>query len=53
MVVCQVKMSRASLSLNTDEEEGEEGEESDEGSETSTGEGGEAPKAEDNSKTKE
>tara|TARA_A100001011_G_scaffold65615_1_gene66580 strand:- start:1910 stop:2587 length:678 start_codon:yes stop_codon:yes gene_type:complete len=53
MVVCQVKMSRASLSLTTDEEEGEEGEESDEGSETSTGEGGEAPKAEDNSKTKE
>tara|TARA_E500000331_G_C17222846_1_gene698942 strand:- start:236 stop:913 length:678 start_codon:yes stop_codon:yes gene_type:complete len=53
MVVCQVKMSRASLSLSTDEEEGEEGEESDEGSETSTGEGGEAPKAEDNSKTKE
>ena len=53
MVVCQVKMSRASLSLSTDEEEGEEGEESDEGSEASTGEGGEAPKAEDNSKTKE
>jgi len=53
MVVCQVKMSRASLSLTTDEEGGEEGEESDEGSETSTGEGGEAPKAEDNSKTKE
>ena len=53
MVVCQVKMSRASLSLTTDEEGGEEGEESDEGSENSTGEGGEAPKAEDNSKTKE
>ena len=53
MVVCQVKMSRASLSLTTDEEGGEEEEESDEGSETSTGEGGEAPKAEDNSKTKE
>ena len=53
MVVCQVKMSRASLSLTTDEEGGEEGEESDEGSEASTGEGGEAPKAEDNSKTKE
>ena len=28
MVVCQVKMSRASLSLTTAEEEGEEGEES-------------------------
>ena len=52
MVVCQVKMSRASLSLSTDEEE-EDGEESSEGSETSTGEGGEAPKAEDNSETKE
>jgi len=51
MVICQVKMSRASLSLTTDEE-GEEGEESGEGSETSTGEGGEAPKAEDNSETK-
>ena len=33
MVVCQVKMSRASLSLATDEEEGEEGEEGDEGDE--------------------
>ena len=38
MVVCQVKMSRASLSLSTDEEgeegdEGEEGEESEEGAE--------------------
>ena len=53
MVVCQVKMSRASLSLSTDEEEEEDGEESSEGSETSTGEGGEAPKAEDNSETKE
>ena len=54
MVVCQVKMSRASLSLSTEEEEEEEdGEESSEGSETSTGEGGEAPKAEDNSETKE
>ena len=53
MVVCQVKMSRASLSLSTDEEEEEDGEESGEGSETSTGEGGEAPKAEDNSETKE
>ena len=52
MVVCQVKMSRASLSLSTDEEEDEDGEESSEGSETSTGEGGEAPKAEDNSETK-
>ena len=51
MVVCQVKMSRASLSLSTEEEE--DGEESSEGSETSTGEGGEAPKAEDNSKNKE
>ena len=51
MVVCQVKMSRASLSLSTEEEE--DGEESSEGSETSTGEGGEAPKAEDNSETKE
>ena len=53
MVVCQVKMSRASLSLSTEEEEEEDGEESSEGSETSTGEGGEAPKAEDNSETKE
>ena len=53
MVVCQVKMSRASLSLSTDEEEEEDGEESGDGSETSTGEGGEAPKAEDNSETKE
>ena len=40
MVVCQVKMSRASLSLSTEEEEEEEdGEESSEGSETSTGVG--------------
>ena len=53
MVVCQVKMSRASLSLSTDEEEEEDGEESGDGSETSTGEGGEAPKAEDNSETKD
>ena len=53
MVVCQVKMSRASLSLSTDEEEEEDGEESSEGSETSTSEGGGAPKAEDNSETKE
>ena len=52
MVVCQVKMSRASLSLSTDEEE-EDGEESGEGSETSTSEGGEAPKADVNSETKE
>ena len=53
MVVCQVKMSRASLSLSTEEEEEEDGEESGEGSETSAGEGGEAPKAEDSSETKE
>ena len=53
MVVCQVKMSRASLSLSTEQEEEEDGEESGEGSETSTSEGGEAPKAEDNSETKE
>ena len=53
MVVCQVKMSRASLSLSTDEEEEEDGEESGEGSETSTSEGGEAPKADVNSETKE
>ena len=37
MVVCQVKMSRASLSLTTDEEEGEEGEESVEGAEGDEG----------------
>ena len=36
MVVCQVKMSRASLSLSTDEE-GEEGEEGDEGEEGAEG----------------
>ena len=36
MVVCQVKMSRASLSLDT-EEEGEEGEEGDEGAEGAEG----------------
>ena len=53
MVVCQVKMSRASLSLSTEEEVEEDGEESGEGSETSTSEGGEASKAEDNSETKE
>ena len=40
MVVCQVKMSRAALSLSDGEEEGEEGEE------TEGGEEGEA-KAED------
>ena len=53
MVVCQVKMSRASLSLSTDDEEEEDGEESGEGSENSTGEGVETPKAEDNSESKE
>ena len=53
MVVCQVKMSRASLSLSTEEEVEEDGEESGEGSETSTSEGGEAPKADVNSETKE
>ena len=37
MVVCQVKMSRASLSLTTAEEEGEEGEESEEGAESTEG----------------
>ena len=39
MVVCQVKMSRASLSLSTDEEgeEGEEGEEVEEGAEGAEG----------------
>ena len=37
MVVCQVKMSRASLSLTTGEEEGEEGEESVEGAEGDEG----------------
>ena len=37
MVVCQVKMSRASLSLTTAEEEGEEGEESVEGAEGDEG----------------
>ena len=37
MVVCQVKMSRASLSLTTVEEEGEEGEEAEEGVESAEG----------------
>ena len=55
MVICQVKMSRASLSLSTDEEgeEGEEGAEGDEGGETSTSEGGDTPKTEENSEAKE
>ena len=47
MVVCQVKMSRASLSLTT-EEEGEEGEESEEGEEGAEGaEGAEKPENKD------
>ena len=37
MVVCQVKMSRASLSLTTTEEEDEEGEEGEEGAEGAEG----------------
>ena len=37
MVVCQVKMSRASLSLTTAEEEDEEGEEGEEGAEEAEG----------------
>ena len=49
MVICQVKMSRASLSLTTDEE-GEEGEEE---GDTSSSEGGDAPKAEGSSDSKE
>ena len=55
MVICQVKMSRASLSLSTDEEgeEGEEGSEGDEGGETSTSEGSDTPKTEENSEAKE
>ncbi len=55
MVICQVKMSRASLSLSTDEEgeEGEEGAEGDEGGETSTSEGSDTPKTEENSEAKE
>ena len=55
MVICQVKMSRASLSLSTDEEgeEGAEGDEGDEGGETSKSEGGDTPKTEENSEAKE
>ena len=58
MVICQVKMSRASLSLSTDEEgeegeEDEEGAEGSEGSETSTSEGGDTPKTEEKSEAKE
>ena len=58
MVICQVKMSRASLSLSTDEEgeeggEGEEGAEGSEGSETSSSEGADTPKTEENSEAKE
>ena len=54
MVICQVKMSRASLSLSTDEEgeEVEEGSEGDEGGESSTGEGGDTQKTEENSEAK-
>ena len=58
MVICQVKMSRASLSLETSEE-GEEGEEESEGiegsegDETSTSKGDDTPKTEDNSEAKE
>ena len=58
MVICQVKMSRASLSLETSEE-GEEGEEESEGTEgsegdeTSTSKGDDTPKTEDNSEAKE
>ena len=52
MVICQVKMSRASLSLSTDEE-GEEGAEVGEEGKTSTSEGGDTPKAEENSEAKE
>ena len=58
MVICQVKMSRASLSLSTDEEGeegevGEEGAEGSEGGETSTSEGADTPKTEENSEAKE
>ena len=58
MVICQVKMSRASLSLSTDEEgeegeEREEGAEGSEGGETSTSEGADTPKTEENSEAKE
>ena len=52
MVICQVKMSRASLSLTTDEE-GEESEEGEEEGDTSSSEGGDAPKAEGSSDSKE
>ena len=58
MVICQVKMSRVSLSLSTDEEseegeEGEEGAEKGEGGENSTSEGSDTPKTEENSEAKE
>lgn len=55
MVICQVKMSRASLSLSTDQEseEGEEGAEIGEGGENSTSEGSDSPKTEENSEAKE
>jgi large subunit ribosomal protein L25 len=55
MVICQVKMSRASLSLSTDEEseEGEEGAEEGEAGENSTSEGSDTPKNEENSGAKE
>ena len=61
MVICQGKMSRASLSLETGEEgvegeegeEGEEGTEGSEGGETSTSKGGDNPKTEENSEAKE
>jgi large subunit ribosomal protein L25 len=58
MVICQVKMSRASLSLSTDEEseegeEGEEGAEKGEAGENSTSEGSGTPKNEENSEVKE
>ena len=61
MVICQVKMSRASLSLETGEEgeegeedeEGKEGAEGSEGGETSTSKGGDNPKTEENSEAKE
>ena len=57
MVICQVKMSRASLSLSTDEEgeegeEGAEGTEGNEGGETSA-KGDDTPKTEENSEAKE
>ena len=60
MVICQVKMSRASLSLETGEEaeEGEEGEEGAEGTEGNEGgetsaKGDDTPKTEENSEAKE